>query len=313
MTGAVVFVGLATLDIVYGVGSYPPPDSKNTAEQQFLGAGGPAANAAITCAHLSARPVTLVTALGRHVLAGLVADDLAAHGVSVADATPQASAQPPVSSIVTAADSETRTVFSLDGARIHAEFNPGLAALVQGAAAVLVDGHHPDLAAGMAQAARSAGVPVVVDAGRWKPVFADLLPLTDVLICSEAFAPPGIAHTPESVFEFVRAAGVGSAAITQGPWPILLSSGEEIIPRQIRAADTLGAGDVLHGAFCHYLTSGYGFREALQNASAVATTSCEYFGPREWMSRSDIQSLATSTSTTSRASASTPDSSTLPR
>jgi sugar/nucleoside kinase (ribokinase family) len=47
---------------------------------------------------------------------------------------------------------------------------------------------------------------------------------------------------------------------------------------------TLGAGDIFHGAFCHrYVVNGFGFRDALEFASAIASRSCQYFGTRAWM------------------------------
>lgn len=46
--------------------------------------------------------------------------------------------------------------------------------------------------------------------------------------------------------------------------------------------DTLGAGDVLHGAFCHYLVEGYNRKEALHRAALIASGSCCYFGTHTW-------------------------------
>ena len=51
---------------------------------------------------------------------------------------------------------------------------------------------------------------------------------------------------------------------------------------EINAVDTLGAGDVLHGAFCYYLTEGLTRKEALNSASLIASRSCCYFGTHIW-------------------------------
>lgn len=56
----------------------------------------------------------------------------------------------------------------------------------------------------------------------------------------------------------------------------------------VRVADTLGAGDVLHGALTHYLAAQgeltpYGFGEALRAAAVVAARACASFGTRAWM------------------------------
>ncbi|MQY24491.1 PfkB family carbohydrate kinase [Nocardia aurantia] len=281
-----VFAGLATLDIAYAVPSYPAEDSKTQATGQFLGAGGPAANAAVTYAHLSGRTPALVTALGAHPLARLIRDDLTSCGVTPHDVTPSGTHSPPVSSIVVATGAATRTIVSMDGAEISARFDPTRLGALDRARILLVDGHHPELAVGFAAAAHRAGIPVVLDAGRWRPVHPDLLPLTTVAICSAAFAPPGTGGDPDAVFDHLRRRGVRYAAISRGaaPMPFRAPDGAgRLVMPQVDAMDTLGAGDILHGAFCHYFVAGQQFPEALRSAATVASASCRYLGTREWM------------------------------
>ncbi|WP_280387586.1 PfkB family carbohydrate kinase [Nocardia wallacei] len=281
-----VFVGLATLDIAYAVQRYPAEDSKTQARDQFLGAGGPAANAAVTYAFLSGRTPALVTALGEHALAQVIRRDLDDHGVAPLDLTPGGEQRPPVSSVVVATEAGTRTIVSLDGSRIAARFDPSRLGPLDDAAIVLIDGHYPEAALGFATAARKSGVTVVLDAGRWRTVHTELLPLVDIAICSAAFAPPDCGATPDEVFDRLHADGVGQVAITQGGGPIRYSTphdrGTVAVP-SAPAVDTLGAGDILHGAFCHYHVAGQAFPAALRSAAAVATRSCAYLGTREWM------------------------------
>ncbi|MBF6173207.1 PfkB family carbohydrate kinase [Nocardia blacklockiae] len=281
-----VFVGLATLDIAYAVRRYPSEDSKTQAADQFLGAGGPAANAAVTYAFLSARTPALVTALGEHQLAQVIRRDLDDFGVAPMDVTPGGAQRPPVSSIVVATESGTRTIVSLDGSEISAPFRPTQLGPLNDADLVLIDGHYPELALGFARAARESGVPVLLDAGRWRPVHAELLALTDIAICSSAFAPPGTGGGPDEVFDHLHRQGVRQAAITQGGNAIRYSEADrrdEITLPPAPAIDTLGAGDILHGAFCHFHCAGHSFPEALRAAAAIATASCAYLGTREWM------------------------------
>ncbi|MGY1876373.1 PfkB family carbohydrate kinase [Nocardia gipuzkoensis] len=282
---AALFVGLATLDIAYAVHHYPGEDTKTQALEQFLGAGGPAANAAVAYAIVSGQHPTLITALGRHQLADIVRHDLTGHHVAVVDATPENVDKPPVSSIVVALEAQSRTIVGLDAAGIHAPFTADLARWVDHASVVLVDGHHPDLAVGIAARAEEIGVPVVLDAGRWKPVHDRLLPLVDVAICSSAFAPPGFDGDAAALLDYLRSAGPKHAAVTRGPDPILYAengSQGAIDVTPVTRADTLGAGDILHGAFCAYYGRSRDFIGALTRASAVATLSCRSFGTRNW-------------------------------
>src|SRR5690625_5828251 len=68
-----VFAGLATLDVIHRVDASPGPDEKVTALSQFVAAGGPAANAAVTFAALGGHAV-LLTALGRSPIARTIRD-----------------------------------------------------------------------------------------------------------------------------------------------------------------------------------------------------------------------------------------------
>ncbi|MDT5198079.1 MAG: hypothetical protein QOH20_4833 [Mycobacterium sp.] len=57
-----VFVGLATLDVIHRIAKAPDANQKITSTAQFVAAGGPAANAAVTFAGLGGAAI-LVTAL----------------------------------------------------------------------------------------------------------------------------------------------------------------------------------------------------------------------------------------------------------
>ncbi|MFQ6226289.1 PfkB family carbohydrate kinase [Nocardia sp. NPDC002869] len=281
-----LFVGLSTLDIAYAVDRYPGEDTKTQASDQFLGAGGPAANAAVACAIVSGRPTTLITALGRHPIADLVRHDLADRNLTLVDTTPESTDKPPVSSIVVAVEAGSRTIVGLDAARIQAPYVPGLDRYVDDASIVLIDGHHPELAIGVARRATEIGTPVVLDAGRWKPIHDQLLPLTDIAICSADFAPPGFEGDTAALIDHLCSAGPKQAAVTRGPDPIIFADDGrhgiiEVTP-VTAAADTLGAGDILHGAFCASYVQSRDFVNALTRASEVSTLSCRTFGTRNW-------------------------------
>src|SRR3546814_15623512 len=82
-----VFVGLATLDVIHRIAKAPAVNEKITSTAQFVAAGGPAANAAVTFAALGG-DATLVTALGDAPVADLIRADIAGpgvHGVAAAE------------------------------------------------------------------------------------------------------------------------------------------------------------------------------------------------------------------------------------
>jgi sugar/nucleoside kinase (ribokinase family) len=133
----------------------------------------------------------------------------------------------------------------------------------------------------IATAAQQRRIPVVIDAGSWKPGFEAVLPLATSVIAAAKFRWPGRADTLSTLASL----GIPEVAITQGAGPIQYcdrgQSGSLPSPL-VTVKDTLGAGDIFHGAFCHYRLQAP-FIAALGQAAQVAARSCQHFGPRAWL------------------------------
>ncbi|MFP3714145.1 PfkB family carbohydrate kinase [Puerhibacterium sp. TATVAM-FAB25] len=351
------FAGLTTLDVVHRAAAPPGRDRKITASRQDVAAGGPAANAAVTAAALGARAV-LVTALGTGPVATAARADLEAHGVEVLDvaaALPAAQAAAfPLAVSAALVDEATgeRSVVSADAALAAAPAPaPAALAALPRPDAVLLDGHHPAIARAVlahvdalgaaprrfppedlpevADAQGGAGPAgpdaggrpfVVLDCGRWRPLFAELVPAADVAACSADFtvpadvaprpglpaqsplttpadAVPGVAPpTPDQrVAAAVLALGARAVVVTHGPGPVDLTTtaftfpdgspyGQAVQTSGVTAVDTLGAGDAFHGALTAALATGRRLSAAVGTATAVATERVQHVGPRGWLS-----------------------------
>jgi sugar/nucleoside kinase (ribokinase family) len=283
-----VFVGLCVLDVVQLVERVPTANEKLTALRQTVGAGGPAANAAMTCAHLGAS-ATLVTSLGGHPLTAGIRADLDRAGVQVVDAAADGAEPPSVSSILLTRATGDRAVVSTNAAGHHVETPAELAGLVGRSPVVLVDGHLPTLAMAALALARRSGATTVLDGGSWKANTVEMLDLIDVAVCSADFHPPGTT-TPTEALNHLIDHGVRWAAVTRGPDPVLWRSatgGGSVPVPAVTVVDTLGAGDVFHGAVTRRLaTRGEltesAFVEALGFAARTAARACASFGPRAW-------------------------------
>jgi sugar/nucleoside kinase (ribokinase family) len=278
----VVCVGLATVDLVQRVERIPRADEKAEADAVEIAAGGPATNAAVTAAALGAE-VILVTAIGAHPLGGLIRADLAANNVAVLDAAPDSARPPALSAVVVQADGR-RTVVSRNAADGRATVPSAFARLVAEADVVLLDGHHPALAL----AAARSGRPLVVDAGSWRPVMAQVLPHATVVACSARFRVPG-ANSQNAMAASIRAAGVPKVAVTHGADPVRWWNGGEsgrlAVPR-VAAVDTTGAGDAFHGALALAVARDPqvgDLARALRYAIEVAGIRVRHPGPRSWL------------------------------
>ncbi|MEU6538431.1 PfkB family carbohydrate kinase [Streptomyces sp. NPDC047000] len=284
-----LFVGLCTLDVVQLVDRVPAPDEKQTARDQVAAAGGPAANAAAVFAHLGGA-ARLLTAIGGHPLGLGVTEDLRRLGVTVADLAAGSAGPPAVSSVLVTASTGQRAVTSVNASG-HRLTPPGeLAGWVGECDVVELDGHHMELAVATGRAARALGRTTLFDGGSWKDGTETLLPYVDVAVCSADFRPPG-AVTAAGTLRYLRERGVAWAAVSRGAEPLVWEGPEgggtvEVPPT--RVVDTLGAGDVLHGALAHDLAvrgplTPDGFAGALRGAARVASRSCASFGTRAWM------------------------------
>lgn len=273
-----LFVGLATLDVIQLVDSPPGLNQKTAALRSWLAAGGPAAGAAITFAALGGQ-AQLWTVLGDSPSARLVAGELANCGVEIVDFAP-AGFDLAASVVQVIEATGERSVVSGSAHRPDlAEVSPGG---VGAAEIVLIDGHHPGLARPAVSSAAAAGLPVVVDAGSYKPVLAELLPRATEVICSADYRAPDDssgAALLQGRTEFV--------AVSHGAEAVQWWSREQtgvVRPPAVPVRDTLGAGDVLHGAYCYWRCGGLAPIEALRRAVEVASERVQHLGPTEWRS-----------------------------
>ncbi|QGH70800.1 carbohydrate kinase family protein [Pseudactinotalea sp. HY158] len=271
------FAGLTTVDLVHRADRPPAPNEKITALRQDLAAGGPAANAAVVAAAMGRSPL-LITAIGAGPVGALARHDLEANGVRLLDAGPRHEMS--VSAVLVDDATGERSVVSTDAGSTHtvapdldAEPTPRV---------VLLDGHHPDLQRDVLARARECGATVVLDAGRRRPIFAELIPHADVVACSADFR----TATGDSGPDALLALGARGVVITAGAGPVTWvdarGSGRVEVPR-VAVRDTLGAGDAFHGALVAALTLGAELEAAVRTAVEVASLRVREVGPRTYL------------------------------
>ena len=284
MPGAALACGLATVDVVQVVERLPEPDEKVLARSTDVTAGGPACNAAITSALLGVE-TRFAGPLGQGPLSSVLLRDLGAVGVAVTDLAPPGF-EPALASVLVTRGTGDRAVVSRGSGGVvgYPELTASRArSLLDGVGAVLVDGHHLPLAVPLAAAARSAGVPVLLDGGSWKPGLEALLAQVDVAVVSAAFALPG-----GGGLAALLGTGPSWVAASDGAGPVRWRSaagerGEVAVPG-VDVVDTLGAGDVLHGALLAGLARDgvTDLAAQLTEAVAVASRSITVAGAHGW-------------------------------
>ncbi len=287
-----LFVGLTTLDLIYGVPHLPHANEKQVATELVIAAGGPATNAAVTFRHLGNQCI-LLSVVGQHPLSDLVRADLAAQQVGLDDLCSERAEPLPLSSILVTQSTGDRAVVSCNAVNLQISAERAATISLDNIDIVLTDGHQLEVSLAIAQRACVQNIPVVLDGGSWKPGLEKLLPLIDYAICSANFLPPNCKTSADGMQYLIQTLGSlnlkkaipSGIAVTRGEQPIQYfyqgQVGEMSVPA-IQAVDTLGAGDVFHGAFCHAILD-VPFVEALQQAITVASLACQSFGTRQWL------------------------------
>jgi sugar/nucleoside kinase (ribokinase family) len=276
--------GIIVLDEVFQVDRFPQPDGKTQAQSFFVVNGGCAANAAVAIARLGGR-AALAGPLGGpagedqngdRVLAALARDHVDCSGCQRLAGVSTA-----LSAIFIDALGE-RMIVTYRDQRLAMATPANPAAMVATADAVLADNRYPDFVRPICTAARERGLTVVLDADRPTDLSEDLFRIaTHVVFSSECLrATTGLDDLGEAL---ARVAGTTQSflAVTNGAQDVLWRDGETLERSPVfavPAVDTLGAGDVFHGAFTLALAEGQGVAAAMRFAAAAAGLKCSRLG-----------------------------------
>jgi sulfofructose kinase len=275
----VLCVGHASFDLAMSIPHHPGPDDKCSATALIQGGGGPAANAAVAVARLG----------GTSAFAGYLGDDpygakhleeLLREGVNT-DLLVRGTHPTPLSFILV----------KPDGSRAVVNYKAGTPPLeiaqidftCCSPQAILFDGHEPQISLPLAKAARGQGIATILDAGSVHRGTVELSPIVDYLVASEKFARDFTGE--QDIYRALRALcqRAPAAVVSLGEKGLAWKSeaGEGRIPGfHVKAVDTTGAGDTLHGALAAEIARGENFLSALHFACAAAALSCTRCGAR---------------------------------
>lgn len=262
-----LFVGLCTKDIIYYIDKYPRHNHKSKTEEFATYIGGPAANAAITYAALGGE-ATLATCLGNSTESLAIIEELGRYGVRVLNYS-EYDILPDVASIFVTGDGKRTIVSGQHPFCVNREYD------LEEYDFALFDCNRQEISLDILQKMRNRTV--LLDAGSFKPNIEMFLQRADIVISSEDF------KDGKGNDIFALDCRAEHKAVTRGECPILYN-GKEIPVESVEAVDTLGAGDIFHGAFCYaYFIEGKSCEEALRFAAKVASESVKYRGPRDWI------------------------------
>jgi sulfofructose kinase len=275
-----ICVGHSALDRVFTVEAWPQASAKVAAKAFIEVGGGMAANASVAVARLGGEAHFWGPA-GEDSVAEVMSAQLQAAGVDVRGLRRFAGLCSSTSAILIDARGE-RLIVSYRGTALEAPADWLQLDQVGSAGALLADVRWPQGALAALRAARSAGIPSVIDADTAeRAVLQALAGEAEYALFSE----PGLAcfagyGNIEAGLRRALALGARLAAVTQGERGVFWAEAGQpgglrhLAAFAVRVVDTLAAGDVFHGAFTLELARGNSPAEALRFAAAAAAIKC---------------------------------------
>ena len=261
-----LFVGLSGIDAIFNISAMPKSDQKVKAEKYRIDVGGPALKAAITCAKLGGN-ATLITGIGDGPMSYIIKQKCMKYGIELVDIMPDKEL-PNISFVGINSAAATRDIVS--GQSVTADIKNIPDSFYQKYDYCLYDCNFPFFTKELSENLEMYSVPLVLDCGSWKDSAEYALRYAECVISSSSF----VSKDGLDIFELKNKYAIKHAARTNGGDPIEFESDGKImlIPiKKKKNVSTLGAGDVFHGAFCHfYFNTGKTFEEALKEASETA-------------------------------------------
>jgi sugar/nucleoside kinase (ribokinase family) len=279
----ILCIGIPVRDLTFRVEAVPERGSKANASHLAEICGGNALNAAIAIARLGGR-VAFAGPMGdaRETSSDFILERMAQEGIDISHIVRLPGATTPVSAIIIDATGERTLTIYRDPALWTVKL-PDAAALLADCEAVLVESRCGAFCVDLCTEARRRGIPVIVGVDRAMSLQDDLLKTASHLL----FASEQVQETAgidDDAEALKRLATVTAAflAATRGPrgtiWLTEAGTLDETAAFPVEAVDTLGAGDVFHGAFTLRLAEGGALREALRFAAAAAALKCTRHG-----------------------------------
>jgi sulfofructose kinase len=289
-------VGIAVHDYLFSMDELPHGGGKHYATGYREVGGGVAANAAAAIAKLGGA-ARYVGRVGDDRIGDRILADLAALGVDVGGVEQLAGVSSPVSAVLVDGAGE-RTIINYTSETLFDAGDTERAADVAGVDGVLVDVRWPAGAARALSAAAEAGIPSVFDFDR--PMGdggASLLGLASHVVFSEAaLAETAALADPGEGLLLVRERTNAFLAVTTGAGGVWwLDDGLDVRHQPafaVDVVDTVGAGDVFHGAFALALAERKPEDAALRFAAAAAALKCARPGGRAGApTRAEVEEL----------------------
>ena len=279
----ILCIGMPVRDLTFRIQELPERGFKVNASHFDEISGGNALNAAIGIVRLGGR-ASICGPMGDagETSSRYIFDKLADEGIETKHIVHMPGLVTPISSIMIDPSGE-RTIVTFRDPQLWKVHLPDADELLADCHAILTENRCAEFCTELCVEARRRGIPVVVDVDRTMSLREGLLTASSHLVfSSEALqSTAGMADDGEALKKIAKLTPSFLAG-TQGAQGTLWLDETQSLQRTpafpVHTVDTLGAGDVFHGAFALAITEKQDIQSALRFASAAAALKCTRFG-----------------------------------
>jgi sulfofructose kinase len=288
----VVGVGQNATDTLILVSKFPAYAGKVAFDREILSPGGQVASAMVTCSKLGLRTKYIGTVgddeRGRVQLESLQSSDINLDDVEVRENCPNQTAY-----ILIDRSTGERTVLWHRNEGLRLDPSSITPEKITCARLLHIDAHDTAAVARAAEIAKQHHIPVTVDVDTIYHGFDRVLPLVDYLVASSEFPVQWTnERDPFRALEMIQEEyKIPVAAMTLGAHGALARLQGKFVYSPafvVNCADTTGAGDVFHGAFCYAVLQNMPMRETLEFSNAMAALNCTALGARGGISTIEV-------------------------
>jgi sugar/nucleoside kinase (ribokinase family) len=279
----ILCIGMPVRDLTFGVQAVPGRGQKFHADRFAQICGGNALNAAIGINRLGGHAL-LTGPMGDAAESSsqYIFDDLAKEGIDTTHLVHMPGLVTPISGIMMDPSGE-RTIISFRDPALWKVKLPDTDVLLKDCDAILIESRCAEFSTDLCQEARRRNIPVVVDIDSTMSLSEGLLSASSHLIFSDE-ALQGTAGITDDAAALRKMAKHTASflAVTLGPKGTLWLDDKNELQQTpafpVHTVDTLGAGDIFHGAFALEFAAGSSIPDALRFASAAAALKCTRYG-----------------------------------
>jgi sulfofructose kinase len=279
----ILCIGMPVRDLTFRVPGVPARGSKENADHFEEICGGNALNAAIGIVRLGGR-ASICGPMGdaRETSSRYIFEQMAREGIDTGHLIHLPGLVTPISAIMIDPSGE-RTIVTFRDPELWKVKLPPPDELLHDCAAILTESRCATFCTDLCAEARRRGIPVVVDVDRAMSLREGLLTASSHLVfSSEPLQETADVTDDGEALRKIAKLTPSFLAGTRGPrgtiWLDQQGTLQETPSFPVHTVDTLGAGDVFHGAFALAITENQELRQALRFASAAAALKCTRFG-----------------------------------